>query len=308
MAYYLDDQQANRPVGQVVLDPSLAAKLTTESYSLNFDCTAQPVDPGWPKLPAAGEFCDPAVKGNPHTVFDDPEFQLLNNDCQPWFESASYSCGAGDFTGADGFGDSSGKGNVKDGDFLPTVLGPPSDLTFQLTDWIGADADAAGFLAGKKDLWGMRVNTNYKDISYPTDQFQTQMDPGATNPGSTCNFQNGACDSDATMQVEWNPDQNLDLIANNLVDLQTNADQTSLSCPLSQGCTSIGEFGFAGDGQQAPTARALFSELDLGDVAADQFPAASVENSAGDAVAPTQVSVEAAVKDMKTNPDGITQF
>jgi hypothetical protein len=52
----------------------------------------------------------------------------------------------------------------------------------------------------------------------------------------------------------------------------------------------------------------LFSELDLGDVAADLFPAASMVNGAGDAVAPSQTSVEAAVKDMKTNPDGITQF
>jgi hypothetical protein len=49
--------------------------------------------------------------------------------------------------------------------------------------------------------------------------------------------------------------------------------------------------------------------MDLGDVGAYQFPAAALVNAAGQAVAPTQASVEATVaKDMATNPDGITQY
>jgi len=50
------------------------------------------------------------------------------------------------------------------------------------------------------------------------------------------------------------------------------------------------------------------SEMDLGDAGAYQFPTAALVNAAGQAVVPTQASVEATVaKDMATNPDGITQ-
>jgi ABC-type phosphate transport system substrate-binding protein len=310
MAYYLDDAADGRPVGQVVLDPRLAAKLTTESYSLTFGCTVPPPQdqpPGgkpWPGLPNPSETCDPAVKDNPNTIFDDPEFQALNTHCQPLFEAADYSCGASDF--ADDF---FAGGDDKGGDFLPTVLGASNDMTFQLTDWTGADPDAAGFLAGKKDLWGMSVNTNYKNVSYPIEQFDTHKDPGTTPPWPiTCTA--GGCGIDATMQVAWNPDSTLGLISSNLLDLQPNTDSTDLLCVLAQ-CNPpfpMGDYGFKSNGPEAPGARALFSELDLGDVASYQFPAAAMVNGAGDAVAPTQASVEAAVKDMKTNPDGVTQF
>jgi hypothetical protein len=212
MAYYLEDGSSTvgRPVGRVVLDPRLAAKLTTESYSLNYDCTVPPppLSDGpkqWPPLPGPSQTCDPAVKGNPHTIFDDPEFQALNTGCQPLFEAATFSCGAGDFTAADNFGGNDVKFH---GDFMPTVLGVPSDLTFQLTDWVGADAETAGFLAGKKDLWGMSVNTNYKNTSYPADQFQTLLDPGTQDPNPlSCKVSDNSCEAagtfDATMQ--WCP-------------------------------------------------------------------------------------------------------
>jgi ABC-type phosphate transport system substrate-binding protein len=315
MAYYLDDAQTKQPINQVVLDPRLVAKLTTESYSLQYDCTQEPLPlnsgtgPQWPQLPGPSDTCDPAVTHNPHTLFDDQEFLSLNKDCQPAGEAKNYVCGASDFPG-----DGSDGNQMLLGPFLPTVLGGNSDMTFQLTDWVHANADAAAFLAGQVDPWDMHVNSNYLNISYPTWYFQT-LDPGTTYPdqgaikctGLSCS---GTGLWDATMNAAWNPVTPLDSIANNLLALQPSAKQPFVNCTLpgNAGCTNAAQLGLIAASAESPGNRDLFSELDLGDVAAYQFPATAMVNAAGTAVQPTQASVEAAVKDMKTNPDGITQY
>jgi hypothetical protein len=71
---------------------------------------------------------------------------------------------------------------------------------------------------------------------------------------------------------------------------------------------NVNELTFPARPAQPIGARGLFSELDLGRVGAYEFPTTAMVNGAGKAVEPTQASVMAAVKDMKTNPDGITQY
>jgi hypothetical protein len=318
IAYYLDDVNTGpgapkgQPINQVVLDPRLVAKLTTESYSLSYDCTVSPQSPPWPRKPGApSQTCDPAVTHmvgktrvpNPHTLFDDPEFLALNKNCRPAGAAKNYVCGASDFPSD--YGNSTNLGV-----FLPTVPAGLNDMTYQLTDWVGANAGGAAFLAGKADPWGMRVNTNYRNVPYPTQQFQTTLDPGTTYPGNIpC--PGGACSGGqigATMNATWFAVTGLDRVVNNLLSFQPNAVSPWLSCPINFSTCAKNQLTNLPLLPEVPGGRDLFSEMDLGDVGAYQFPAAAMVNAAGAAVAPSQASVEATVrKDMTTNPDGITQ-
>jgi hypothetical protein len=248
------------------------------------------------------------VVPNPHTIFDDPEFLALNKNCKPTGEKAkNYVCGPGDFPG-------NTSGNTRFGVFLPTVVAGNSDMTYQLTDWVEANAQAAAFLTGKPDPWDMRVNTYYRNISYPTPFFQTQLDPGTKFPDypkslGPCN-PTASCPSvyDATMNAAWNQVTDMDHVVTNLLGLVPNAINPITACELGTGgCTSFSQMGLQTVSAQAPGSRDLLSEMDLGDAGAYQFPTAAMVNAAGTAVAPTQAHVEAAVKDMTTNPDGITQ-
>jgi hypothetical protein len=303
MAYEIDDPQTEQRINRVVLNADLVAKLTTESYSLDYDCTVQPQSP-WPALPAASSTCDPAVARNPHTPFDDQEFLSLNKDCEPTEEPTNYTCSSSDFP-------SDATGNTQLGEFMPTVLGGYSDMTYQMTDWVAANKDASAFLAGRADPYGMHINTNYWGVvSYPS-QFFSTLDPGTKYPGAlTC--PKGVCATpwDASMNVAWNFVTGLDHITDDLLLLQPTADSPYLACllPGNQGCTQIGQMGFSSLIPESPTNEDLFSEIDLGDAAAYQFPTTAMVNGAGVAVTPTQASVEAAVRDMETNPDGITQY
>ena len=100
---------------------------------------------------------DPAVINNPVNLFHDPEFLDLNPEVQ-WPSGAP--------------------GN------RPLLLGDLSDTTVALTRWIAADPDAAAFIAGEPDPYGMTINTNYKKValpfaSYPLldDQLSTTFQP-----------------------------------------------------------------------------------------------------------------------------------
>ena len=79
-----------------------------------------------------------AVIDNPVNIFRDPEFRALN---------PGVTCPGG------------APGNH------PLILGDLSDTTRALTRWLAADPDAAAFINGKPDPWGMTVNTNYKKVA-----------------------------------------------------------------------------------------------------------------------------------------------
>jgi hypothetical protein len=314
IAFETNDGNTGRQLQRMVLDPRLLAKLTTESYALQYGCTPLP---SGSSPPPPSSTCDPAVLNNPQSVFDDGEFLQLNQDCQPYGEPAGYPCTRDDFPS-----DSSGTNSVKYGAFLPTVLAADSDMTYDMTGWIAANADAKRFLNGETDPWGMHVNKDYLHVSYPVQVFNTTLDPGWSN--SKANITKTGCQPgppptgldctgnvpDATMQNAWIPQTNLDLIVTDLLTYKPTPLNNELTCgiPAPNICDSTDTLTFAGLSPQLSGVLALMSEADLGDIANYGFSAAELVNAAGKAVGPTQASVEDAVKDMTTNPDGITQY
>jgi len=326
IAYLVDDPGTGSQVNRLVLNARLLAKLTTQSYTLQYNCTDDP-GPPWQPTPHANDYCDPAVvsvqggkvvRRNPYSLFDDPEFLSLNKNCQPYGQSASYTCGDHPAKGSEPAYSDFPADNVAAfnavpiGGFLPTVLEPDSDMTYGLTGWIAADPEAAAFLDGQADPYGMRVNSNYLHVSYPAQAF-TELDSGATYPGTVpCTPAScGVGIRDESMQASWNYQTDLDTITTDLLTDQPTADSPEDSCGLPAGSECSNPHQLDPTTAAPPVIigdRAMLSELDLGDIAGYQFPAADLVNAAGKAVGPTQASVEAAVSDMKTNPDGITQY
>jgi hypothetical protein len=318
IAYYVDDGTTGSQIGRMVLNARLLAKLTTESYTLGYDGCASS---SGSSPPQESYTCDPAVLNNPVSLFDDPEFLSLNQDCQPYgWSTGNYACmsqhPASSTYETQASSDFPSDNNINDavtlGGFLPTVLQPDSDMTYDMTGWIAADQDATEFLDGKTDPWGMHVNNNYLDVSLPVSVFGL-LDNGWTNPDPKCAIESGLPDCTGTtipygtMQEAWRPQLDLDTITSDLLTGQPTADTSTAQCSLTL-CTSVEQLNVGGLSPEFFGSRALLSELDLGDIANYDFPAAELVNAAGKAVGPTQASVEAAVNDMKTNPDGITQY
>ena len=98
-----------------------------------------------------------AVINNPVNIFRDPEFKALNPD-------VTFPGGA--------------PGNH------PLILGDTSDTTRALTRWLASDPDAAAFINGAPDPWGMTVNTNYRAVPLPFDNFPLldQLCPTPSRP------------------------------------------------------------------------------------------------------------------------------
>ena len=122
--------------------------MLTQSYTDNLkaDCTDSGSTPARPRS-----------KGNPASIFDDPEFQALN----PQYTRADFP-----FT--------------TQGNSSPDVVYGLSDNTYQVTKWLAFRPAAAAFLAGHPDESGMHVNTAYlPSVSpkYPIDSFNAN-DPG----------------------------------------------------------------------------------------------------------------------------------
>lgn len=270
VAYHIDNQRTGKLITNLTLDARLVAKLVTQSYSLAFDCSVGG------KTGKQGPTCDPAVKGNPVSIFDDPEFKKLN----PRLPRADFPSDS----------------LLNRGQFLPLVVSGTSDLVYELTRWIDSDPRARAFMNGKPDPWGMHINRYYKHEPLPTTQFQI-LDPGYTAPAS-----NGV-PGISTMQVTWNPISGMANVASSLVtDRPSGINPTLPPCGVSGVPCVYQRFGSAPPGN-----RALFAIVGLVDAAADRFPTAKLVNAAGRAVAPTNASLRAALSEMTTNRDGVTQ-
>ena len=278
IAYYVDNNTTQEPVTDIKLDARLVAKLLTQSYSLEFGtCPAGQT--------SESVSCDPAVSGNPTTIFQDPEFYQLN----PEYTEADFAATAS---------------AAQSGAFLPIVLSGDSDMTWELTRWIASDPDALAFLEGKPDQWGMHVNTNYEKFSYPLSSF-VEQDPGWTNPND---FNQPYY---KTMQETWIPVTGVDNVAADLAAWQSSALQFAGTCPNSVNQPPCPDGVLPSNPRQTAEAfprRALFAVMDSGTAASYRFPTAELVNPAGNAEAPTTDSMAAAVSAMKTNPDGVTQY
>ena len=236
IAYWVDSPTTGLPVTTLKLDQRLVVKLLTQSYNFQNEgvpCGAPP--------PPVGIGCDNAVDGNPQTLFADPEFQQLNPAVQPV----------------------SGLGAAFQ---VPTVESGQSDMTWTVTRWIAANADAAAFLKGQFDPWGMHVNTDYENTPYPTNAFAAQ-------------------DSYPVIQHRYSPLFPLSLVSSYQVEnwepgTSWEKDQTG---------------NFPKDPIQPPGQRALFAILDQADAAAFRFPVAEIPNTAGEYVQPTRSAMAAAL-------------
>ena len=161
---------------------------------------------------------------------------------------------------------------------IPTVLSGASDMTWELTRWIAADKNAKAFVDGTFDPWGSHVNTNYLNMQLPTDTLNA-MDPFPLI---------------ASRYVPWFP---LSAVAQFQVNDWYPATEPH---PDATG-------NFPRLPPEIPGNRALFAILDQGDAAAYQLPVAQLQNAAGRYVGPTTAGMRAALTDMSTATNKVTQ-
>lgn len=250
ITYWMDNPKTFQPYTGLKLDPRLVAKLVTTSYNyLLAGCTKAEVN-----NPPPPPGCNDAVEHNPETMFNDPEFRQLNPGVHPTIAGA---------VGSD----------------FPTVLSGNSDMTYEVTRWIAANADASRFLAGWPDPWGMHINLNYQGTHFPEQQFTAQDNFFDWSQSYSPTFPLAKV---VLYQADnWNPG----------VALQPNPGTNPPTYPSNP--------------VEPPGTRDLVAILDEGDAAALDFPTAALLNHAGKYVTPTQASMAAAVSDMTVNPDGI---
>ncbi|MGD0685100.1 MAG: hypothetical protein ABSA03_08255 [Streptosporangiaceae bacterium] len=249
IAYWADNDATGDPYTSMKLDPELVAKLLTTSYALSGVSCAPNRSPG----------CDKGVDGNPADIFVDPEFEKLNPGISNVF-----------------------LGNATSPADVPIVQSGHSDMTYEVTRWIAANAGASQFLAGAPDRWGMRVNYYFNGVQYPTDAFLAQ-------------------DPTSQMAHAYSPVFPLSLAVSDMVENWPPGTEDQL-----QGGTGL-PGNYTRLSIELPGQRALFAVLDQGDTAAFLMPTAAIENHAGRYVTPTPASMAAALKSMTTSSNGITQ-
>jgi hypothetical protein len=193
---------------------------------------------------------DPAVIDNPVNLFHDPEFLDLNPGVQ-WPSGAP--------------------GNH------PLLLGDLSDTTLALTRWIAADKDAAAFLAGEPDPYGMTVNKNYKKVALPFASYPLLDDQ---------------------LSSTFEPIQGLDHLARQL----SIAQFPGALVTVENGVNVVTK-----PPRQNPGAREVIGILDAASAARFLLPAASLQNASGAFVAPTPASLTAGVTHALVNDDGVTR-
>jgi hypothetical protein len=248
IVYWVDDPTTGLPVTGIKLDQRLVLKLLTQSYNFQNEgvpCAAPP--------PPAGIGCDNGVDNNPLTLFADKEFTGLNPGVQPV----------------------SGLGAAFQ---IPTVQSGHSDMTWTVTRWITANADASSFLGGQFDPFGMHVNTDYLGVQYPADAFTAQ-------------------DSYPVIAHRYSPVFPLSLAAS----YQAQNWEPGTSYVKDQ------NGNFPKDPIQPPGQRALFAVLDQGDSAAFRFPVAAIPNATGSYVLPTNSAMAAALQGMSSGGSGTQQ-
>jgi hypothetical protein len=123
-----EDQLQGTRLAHMYLTPRLVAKLLTESYRDEFFFPSAYVNPAAYKWDANNP---QSLLGDPDFLEFNPEFRLLASDSQLWRAATLL------------------------------VEQPNSDAAQTLWRWVLADPEAAAWLAGKPDPWGMVVNPYY---------------------------------------------------------------------------------------------------------------------------------------------------
>lgn len=244
VAFWIDNPRTGKPLTHLKLDPRLVLKLLTQSYDFeNEGC-------GHGAAGTGGIGCDNAIDNDPTSLFADPEFKQLNRHVT----------------------------EVGDGYQIPTVLSGQSDMTWELTSWIAASKPAKAFADGAFDPWGAHVNTDYLNLTLPTNTL-SPMDPYPP------------------IAHRYDPFFPLSAVAQYQVN---NWYPATAYSPDVYG-------NFDALQPEIPGNRGLFAIIDEADAAAYQLPVASLENAAGRYVAPTGAGMTAALGAMKTGKNHITQ-
>jgi hypothetical protein len=253
IAYWVDNSNTAEPFTNLKLDPRLVLKMLTTSYDLSdIACTPHP-----------SSVCDSGVDGNPEDILVDPEFTKLN----PHINLNNTPLGS-----------AVSPANV------PIVASGPSDMTYAVTRWIAANKDASAFLADEPDQWGMRMNSYYHALKYPTNDFVPQDPTPQTSRSYSPVFPLYLAVDD--MVEAWPPGTGY----------------------RKQVCGNPGSpEGYCRLTQETPGQRVLFGILDYGDTDAYLIPSAAILNPAGRYVQPSTRSMAAALNSMVTASNGITQ-
>lgn len=205
----------------------------------------------------------PHVAGNPPNLTADPEFQRLNPD----FADLSYTGSLGDI-------------------MVPTGL---SDIAGQVWEWIGADQQAAAWLAGAPDEYGMKVNPYYAGTSTGRDDFPKD-DPYCLHPQGSADH----CTLDAFPYAN-------DMHAG----VRDAARGAALSRNVSVGADTTNNLPprWLRDPRIGPGGRALLAFTDTVTAHRYGLPMAHLRNASGAFIAPTNVSLIAGLDGMK--PSGV---
>ncbi|MEU9043154.1 MULTISPECIES: hypothetical protein [unclassified Kitasatospora] len=251
VTYVVDDPTTGRQIRDMRLNARLLAKLLTQSYA----------SPG---------ATIPSVAGNPVCLFTDPEFKQLNPE-----------------TAANGIHWPTSCGGILT--IYPGVPGGTTDLTYLTTSWVAADPDAARFLDGEPDPWGMHVDSFYlkpKFAGYPAEAFQTQDFTGPEQDSTGVDLRHWK-------QYEWNPSlDGVGRVARNLMQSQPNCQDPNVD-PATNGHKPCAT--------QAVGQRAMLAIMDTAQAKAFSLPEAALLNPAGSYVAPSTAGFQAALADMPTD-------
>ncbi len=159
----------------------------------------------------------------------------------------------------------------------PLLLGDLSDTTLALTRWLWHDPQARAFLQGKPDPWGMTVNGNYKNVGMPFANFPLL-------------------------------DQNLSNTFQPISGMDTLARQLSIAqFPGALVTEENGQNITTKPPRQNPGAREVIGIIDAADAARFLLPTASLQNTGGAYVAPTNASLLDGIRHAKVNSDGVTR-
>jgi hypothetical protein len=251
VAYWIDNTSTGEQQTGLKLNQRLLAKLLTTSYNPQIACQGVP--------PPAN--CDPGVENNPFNIFFDPEFQALD----PAIATAVPTQPV--YTGQ--------------ANFVPTVMSGPSDMTWTVTRWIGADSSASSYLAGTFDPYGMHVNTYYLGVKYPTNTFQVQ-DPA----------------------LWWANEYQPVFGLSKVVNYQAVSQDSGSNIPT---VNPNGSTTYAKDPAEQVGHRALIAIVGQGDSALNHFPTAAIANAAGDYVRPSNADMAAALSHMSSDGSGTRQ-
>jgi len=247
VAFRVDDPATGLAIAEMRLNPRLIAKLVTQSYGYG----------SWSE--EGSDLGNPATRGNPATMFSDPEFLELNPDVN-WPENPNLCS-------------------------TPLLLADRSDLTYELTRYVAADPDAAAFLGGTEDEWGMALNTTFAEMTpYPVDAFELR-------------------DPDDYLVHAFQLIQGLNAVSRKLVGNSfagtTNIYDQQVP-PKPEKCNN-------NKGYQPPGSRAFVAIIDSANAAAYRFPVADVLNAGGAYVGATGDAMAVAVSEMTVNEDSITR-